>query len=162
MKFSITFGVFALLLGGYIFFFLPSSREVESLNIFLFKLTPFFFATFSISLLDVDFVRRLKLSFPMLLFCFLTIFTIFMPKVFYYHKDFDTIYYFCLIITPFIILTIALAYRLGGGSTGNVLRLAFIMLCLMISGIEDLAYLTLNEYDKPIPEIASASVKDTA
>jgi hypothetical protein len=153
MKFSLFFGVLALFLGGFIIIVLPHDREVKSLGIFLFKLLPFIFAALSIALLDVDLVKRVKLIFPFLVMCFLVMFCIFIPRIFFYLEDFPKVYYLFLMLMPFIILTITLAYRLGGGTTGDTLRLAFILLCFMLSGIEDLAVLKVNHPTDPIPEV---------
>ena len=153
MKFSLLFGTLAVLLALYIVLFLPHDREVKSLGLFLFKLLPFLLAVFSIALLDVDLVKRLRLVIPALAFCFLVVFCIFVPKIFFYLDEFPKVYYLSLMMVPFIILTITLAYRLGGGTTGDTLRLAFILLCFMLSGIEDLAVLKVNHPTDPIPEI---------
>ena len=58
-----------------------------------------------------------------------------------------------------MILSLALAYRLGGGEGSGVRRLAYAMLLLMLSGLEDLAFLTVNPHTDPrwtpIPEVWS-------
>jgi hypothetical protein len=55
-----------------------------------------------------------------------------------------------------MILALSLAYRLGGGSRETSLRLTFAMLLLQLSGLEDLAFLTVNPHTDPewtpIPE----------
>ncbi|RPI78050.1 MAG: hypothetical protein EHM45_06895 [Desulfobacteraceae bacterium] len=157
MCFSVFFGFLAFLLAGFIIVFLPHDREVKSLGIFLLKLLPFVLTAFSIALVDCALLKQYRLVFPLLVSCFLTVFCIFIPKIFFYMDDFRKAYFFFQQMVPFIILTMILAYRLGGGSTPSVLRLAFVMLFLMISGIEDLAFLTVNRHTDPrftpIPDI---------
>ncbi|GHB47822.1 hypothetical protein GCM10007094_41410 [Pseudovibrio japonicus] len=67
------------------------------------------------------------------------------------------VYYLTLIIVPFIILSLSLAYRIGGGSSGNTLRLSFALLLIMLSGIEDLAFFIVNTHEigafNPVPEV---------
>jgi hypothetical protein len=61
-----------------------------------------------------------------------------------------------LALVPFVILALVLAYRLGGGTRETSLRLTFGMLLLQLSGLEDLAFLTVNPHTDPqwtpIPE----------
>ena len=48
-------------------------------------------------------------------------------------------------LVPFIILTIALMMRLGGAARSTVLRMAAALMLIQLSGIEDLAFLTVND-----------------
>ncbi len=156
-KITLITGGLALLIGLYAIFFLPQDREVESLGIFLFKLSPFILAAFSISFLDTSYLYRLKLVFPAFFIGFLFIFAVFVPKIFFHLEEFEKVYYLILMMIPFIILFVTLTYRLGGGSTGNCLRLSFSLLVIMLSGIEDLAFLTVNNHTDPswatIPDV---------
>ncbi|WP_085909090.1 hypothetical protein [Kiloniella majae] len=161
-KWSILFGIFAVLLGGYAILFLPSDREVKSLGIFVFKLTPFFLAALAISLFDPDLFKRLRVTVPIAYFCFAVFFFFYVPKMFFdiAFRDAGNVYYMTLLMVPFLILSFALMFRMGGGSTGTVLRITIGLLILMLSGIEDLAFLTLNPHEigskyNPIPEVWS-------
>lgn len=151
------FAILGLALGGYIWFVMPHEREVTSLGIFLFKLLPFVCMAIAIALLDVELFKKLKLHFILIPVAFLVYFCYFVPKIFFNMDEYPMLYYTVLTVTPIIILSLSLAYRLGGGSGGSSARLSFAMLLLMLSGLEDLAYLTVNHHTDPqwatIPEV---------
>ncbi|KUL34517.1 hypothetical protein [Actinoplanes awajinensis] len=139
-----------------IWFVMPHDREVKSLGIFLFKLLPFVFATEALARLDVAFFRKYQLVRVLVPASFVVFFLYFVPKIFFYAEDHPTLYYHVLVLTPLIILSLTMAYRLGGGTPGNTRRIAAAMLLIMVSGAEDLAYLTVNNHTDPewatIPE----------
>jgi hypothetical protein len=138
---------------------LPREREVGSVWELLAKLVPFVLATEAIARMDADLVRRRWLARVALPAAFGVFFCWFVPKIFYYNDQFDRLYYYVLTLTPFVILSLALAYRLGGGAPGEVRRVAYACLLLMLSGIEDLAFLVLSPHTDPrfwpIPEVWS-------
>jgi hypothetical protein len=138
---------------------LPREREVGSVWELLAKLVPFVLATEAIARMDADLVRRRWLARIALPAAFLVFFCWFVPKIFYYNEQFDRLYYYVLTLTPFVILSLVLAYRLGGGAPGEVRRVAYACLLLMLSGIEDLAFLVLSPHTDPrfwpIPEVWS-------
>jgi hypothetical protein len=140
-----------------VWFVLPHDREVKSLGIFLFKLLPFVFATEAIARLDVELARRLHLVRILIPAAFCVFFLYFVPKIFFYLDDFPTVYYHILVLTPIIIMSLTLAYRLGGGTAANVRRIAYAMLLIMVSGLEDLAFLKVNHHTDPrwatIPDV---------
>lgn len=156
-KISFLAGGIALIIGLYAIFFMPHERQVQNLGIFLFKLTPFVLAAIAIAFFDIQYLYRFRLVFPAFFIGFLIIFAVFVPKIFFHLEEFEQVYYLILMLVPFIILFITLSYRLGGGSTENCLRLAFSLLVIMLSGIEDLAFLTINPHTDPawstIPEV---------
>jgi len=156
-KITLIAGGIALLIGLYAIFFMPHDRQVQSLGIFLFKLLPFLLAAIAIAFFDINYLYRFKLVFPAFFIGFLIIFTVFVPKIFFHLENYEQVYYLILMLVPFIILFTTLAYRLGGGATGNCLRLALSLLVIMLSGIEDLAFLTINNHTDPawstIPEV---------
>lgn len=142
-------GAVAVLLAAVVWFGLPHDREVSSAWLLLFKLTPFVSASIAVAWLDRTWASRLNLHLFLLPACFLVFFCYFVPKLFFYAGDGDTfgqLYYHVLTLVPFIILTMVLSYRLGGGSRGGVLRIAFALLLLQLSGLEDLAFLTVNDH----------------
>lgn len=151
--------VIAVGLAGFIWFGLPHDREVQSLWIFVFKLLPFIFAAEAIARLDVELFKRVQAVRLLIPVCFMVFFLYFVPKIFFYMDDHPNLYYHVLTVTPFLILTFALSHRLGGGTPGNARRLAFGMLIIMVSGAEDLAFLTVNDLRgtdfHPIPEVWS-------
>lgn len=157
------FAVLTVLSAAGVAFGLPHNREVGSLAEFVLKLIPFILAAETIARLDVEAFRRLGAVRVLIPLCFLVFFAYFVPRVFYWggvrtedEDAFGSLYYTVLLLVPFMILALTLAYRLGGGSPRVVRRLAYGMLLIMVSGIEDLAFLTVNDlrgtpFD-PIPQ----------
>lgn len=139
----------ALVAAAIVWFVLPHSRTVSSVWVLLFKLVPVLLAAEAIARLDPAILRRAwihKLAIPGV---FLVFFAWFVPKIFFYSDDFDRLYYLMLTLTPVVILGLVLAYRLGGGAASQVRRLAVGMLLLMLSGLEDLAFLVVNHSHFP-------------
>jgi hypothetical protein len=152
LRHNVTFGVLAVLAAvaaAVVWFFLPHDRDVKSLGIFLFKLVPFIFATEAVAQLDLALVRRWRLVRVVVPLSFAVFFLYFVPKIFFYKDDFPNLYYHVLVLTPVVIVSLATAYRLGGGSSGEVRRIAYAMLLIMLSGLEDLAFLTVNDHTDP-------------
>lgn len=153
-------GAVTLALAAFVYFGMPHSRDIAHLGEFLAKLTPFVSASIAIGWLHVGWAQRLRLHLILPPLCFVAFFAYFVPKVFYYANlgaDFGQLYYTMLILVPFIILALVLMLRLGGASRATVLRMAAALLLIQLSGIEDLAFLTVNDlsgtsYD-PIPEV---------
>lgn len=150
----------AVALAAFIWFALPREREVGSVGMLLFKLTPFAAASIAVAWLDLDWARRLRLPQLVIPACFLVFFCYFVPRNFFLAEDparADTLYYNMLTAVPFMILALVTAYRLGGGSRGTVLRLSTALILLQLSGLEDLAYATVNPHTDPewttIPEV---------
>ncbi|WP_051468109.1 hypothetical protein [Actinomadura oligospora] len=143
-------GVVAAVLGAIVWFALPHEHDITSLWMFLFKLTPFVAASVAVAYLDQAWARRLRLPEIAVPACFLVFFCFFVPRIFFVAKKpgFE-LYYTVLTEVPFIILALALAYRLGGGKRGTTLRLCGAMMLLQLSGLEDLAYLTVNHHTDP-------------
>ena len=144
--------------------FLPHNREVGSLGEFMVKLVPFIFAVEAIARFEPAWLGRFRIATVLIPVCFLAYFAYFVPKNFYWGgvraedpEAFPSLYYNILLLTPVIILSLVLAYRLGGGRPSVVRRLGIGMLLIMISGIEDLAFLTVNDLSgtpfSPIPDV---------
>lgn len=138
----------------------PHGRGVSSLWVMLLMLSPFAAATVAIGWLDVAWAQRLRLHLILPPACFLAFFCYFVPRQFYFGglgDDFDGLYFTTLMLVPFVILSLVLCLRLGGARTSVVVRLAVAMLLLQLSGIEDLAFLTVNDLSgtafSPIPEV---------
>lgn len=152
---SILFFAIAIGFAAVTLFVLPHDREVKNLGILLFKLLPFFFATFGIATLDYESLKKFRLDFLVIMAAFLVFFCFLVPKIIFHKDDFAELYYILLIATPYIILCLTLTYRLGGGSTQSTIRISIAMLLLMLSGLEDLAYFTVNykpEFEQ-LPEV---------
>ena len=149
----------AFIAAGVVWVALPHERELPSLWALLARLVPFVLATEAIAWLDVGLVRKARLHRLAIPATFLVVWCFFVPKIFFSSDDFDTLYYLVVTLTPFVILALVLAYRLGGGAPGETRRLSYAMLLLMLSGLEDLAFLTINPHTDPrwtpIPEVWS-------
>jgi hypothetical protein len=152
---SLIAGAVAFALAAGVALGMKPSRDLTSVWVLLVKLAPFVAASVAIAWLDRDWARRLRLHLVLPPLCFLVFFTYFVPKIFYYHNvdNFDLLYYTVLIEVPFIILSLVLSARLGGASTGTVLRLAGAMILLQLSGIEDLAFVTIATMSGAMPGI---------
>ena len=149
----------AAVAAAFVWFAMPHDREVTALWVLLLKLLPFVLATEAIARLDLAAPTRRKLVVVAVPVAFLVFLCFFVPRMFFFSDDGPTLYYYVLALTPFVILSLVLAYRLGGGPAGGVRRLAYAMLLLMLSGLEDLAFLTVNPHTDPrwtpIPEVWS-------
>ncbi len=154
----------ALALALYIYLGMPHERDLPSTWVLLFKLVPFFLASFSIA-----WFPRSKALGALLVFATLLPFLGFLvPRALHlaitgFNTDpvadtaalvatFGEFYTIVAILVPYIILALALAYRLGGGSAGSSLKVAWAGLLLMLSGYEDLMFWTVNPRG-PMPEV---------
>jgi len=145
-------GAIAIATGLYAILLLPHERSVSSLGIFLFKLLPFISGSVAIAFFNKDYLIKTRLILPAFWVAFLIYFAFFVPKLFEsFPEDWNSMYYYTLMEVPFIILFVTLVYRMGGASSGNTLKLAFSLLAIMLSGIEDLAFHIVNRYK--IPEV---------
>ncbi|GAA3080153.1 hypothetical protein [Streptosporangium carneum] len=158
------FAGLAVAAAAFVWFGLPHDREVKSLWLFLVKLLPFVFATEAVARLDVEWAKRIRLVLWTVPVAFLVYFLYFVPKIFFFggvetgtRESFYALYYHVLTLTPLIILSLTLANRLGGGTAATTRRLAYGMLLLMLSGLEDFAFLTVNDHTDPayatIPDV---------
>ncbi|GAA0966491.1 hypothetical protein GCM10009555_008500 [Acrocarpospora macrocephala] len=151
-------GTTGLALAAIVWLRLPHEHTIESLWIFLFKLLPFVAMSVAIAWLDPAWARWLRLPMILIPCCFLIFYAVFIPRMFFVAGEPGSEYYYTVLtLVPFIILSIALAYRLGGGSRSGTLRLCGAMIILQLSGLEDLAFLVINPHTDPawtpIPEV---------
>ncbi len=149
-------GAAAAAMTAAVFLALPPQREATSLARFLIQLVPFFLAAEAIARLRLGESLRLRAALVATPIAFLVIFCWFVPKIFFSLDTFETVYVLILQMVPFIILSMTLAFRLGGGPAAMCRRLSTALLLLMLSGLEDLAFLTVNPHTDPawatIPE----------
>ena len=149
----LTVAAFAAAAG--VWFGFPHEKELPSLWVLLVKLIPFILAVEAIAAMNLSAAVRRGIALAAIPVCFLVYFTYFVPKIFFG----EGVYYLVLTLTPFLILAFVLAFRLGGGSGGTARRLGYACLLLQLSGLEDLAYLTVNPHTDPkwtpIPEVWS-------
>ena len=142
--------VAAAALGAVVWFTMPHEHDITSIWVFLFKLLPFAAGAVAVAYLDLEWARRLRLPILLPPLCFLVFFALFVPRMFFVARQPGSeLYYTILTLTPFIILSLALSYRLGGGRRSVTLRLCGAMLLLQLSGLEDLAFLTINHQTDP-------------
>ncbi|MFC0623268.1 hypothetical protein [Kribbella deserti] len=147
-------GALAVAGAAYIWLALPHERHITSAGLLLFKLLPFAAGVVAVAWVDQDLARRLRMPLWLMPLCFLGFFCYFVPKIlrFANQGDFANAYYHMLTLVPFIILTMLLSFRLGGGASGVVVRLGTALILLQLSGLEDLAFLLLHDV-RPIPEV---------
>jgi len=153
----LAFALLTFVLSAIVYLKLPHTREIESLWILLFKLTPYFTALTAIAYMPVKWWLHYKLERLLILGLFTVAFCFFVPKIFFNSDNFPVMYSYMLAMTPFLMLSFMLCYRLGGGSREMVFRMGTAMMLIMLSGLEDLAFVTINEHTDPrwhpIPEV---------
>jgi hypothetical protein len=142
-----------------VWFGMPHEKEIANIGVLLIKLVPFVLAVEAIASLHLSRHARRIVATVAIPVSFLVYFTYFVPRIFFESANGNSIYYLVLTLTPFLILALVLAYRLGGGAAGMVRRLGYAMLLLQLSGLEDLAFLTVNNHTDPewtpIPQVWS-------
>ena len=151
------FAAITLVLAAIIYFTFSHSREIENIWVFVFKLTPYFTALTAIAYLPKDWWINKKIERLFIPGIFLIVFCFFVPKIFFSADNFPDMYFYMLVMTPFLMLSFMLCYRLGGGDREMIFRIGIAMMLLMLSGLEDLAFVTLNDHTdprwNPIPEV---------
>jgi hypothetical protein len=147
----------ALAAAAGVWFGMPHEKHIPNLGVLLVKLVPFVLAVEAIARLRLSQRARRRVALAAIPVSFLVYFGYFVPRVFFESGNGNSIYYLLLTLTPFLILALVLAYRLGGGAPGMSRRLGYAMLLLQLSGVEDLAYLTVNNHTDPewtpIPQV---------
>lgn len=141
---SILISLLCLLLAGGATLFILSwdehSLEIANLGVFFFKLLPFVFAIMAICFFPFETV-----STPLKLLACVSAFGIFfcygVAKLIYYFIEnvtYEEFYLLLQLLTPFVLLSLALALRCGGMKGKDVGIFGLISIIFMISGIEDL------------------------
>lgn len=131
--------------------------EVTSVWVMIVKILPYLFAVLFIGYFPKEWFKP-RWQILLILLSFACMFCFFVPTQFfaYWTKDWDKFYLTTQMYVPFIILSLAFAYRLGGGKTREILVIGIVFILFMISGIEDLAYILVNPHTDPefvnIPE----------
>jgi hypothetical protein len=157
---ALPLGVLAVALAALVRFVIPYEQEITSLWMLLVKLTPQLAALACVAWLDVAWARRLRLHLVALPAIFLAFLGYFVPATFMTALDmvdgtaeFEDLYLHVVVFVPFIMIALALAYRVGGGSREGVLRVGAAMTILQMSGLEDLVAVLLNSRLDGIPEV---------
>ncbi|MFI6323799.1 hypothetical protein ACIBG8_40175 [Nonomuraea sp. NPDC050556] len=150
----------AVLLAGLVRFVIPYEREITSLWELLVKVTPQLAACVAVAWLDVEWARRLRLHLVALPLIFLAFLCYFVPKTFMIALDmkdgtlgFEALYLHVVVFVPFLIVGLALSYRLGGGTREGVLRIGAATTLLQLSGAEDLVAVLMNRRLDGVPEV---------
>lgn len=138
-----------------IWFVLPRKHEADSLWPFLVKILFFVFLALGVS----RFPNKSKYSYLLLLFPFLFYLGYLIPKISYCGFEgipenipgiFDELYtYLYLLLYPSIVLSLAGAYRLGGGSSGRCLKIGLVGMVLVFSGLLDIMWFVINPVSVP-------------
>ncbi len=141
---NILISLFSLILAGICTLFILNWDEhtlkIASLGIFFFKLLPFVFALIALCFFPFE-----KINTPIkLLFCvfaFGIFFCYGVAKLIFYFIEqvtYEEFYLLLQLLTPLMILSLALALRCGGMKGKDVGIFGTIAIVFMISGIEDL------------------------
>lgn len=149
------FGVLAvltLIATGLVLTVTPRGQDLTSVWVFLAHLVPFVLAVESVAALCPQWLRRGRLREVAVILVFLGFWLYLVPSLFaqFNLQDFDRFYHWLMITTPYVIIAMSLALRLGGASPATVRRFGYAALLLMVSGLEDLFYQIVNGL--PIPE----------
>jgi hypothetical protein len=157
---ALPLGALAVALAALVRFVIPYEREISSVWMLLVKVTPQLAALACVAWLDVAWARRLRLHLVALPAIFLGFLCYFVPATFMTALDmvdgtaeFEDLYLHVVVFVPFIMIALALAYRIGGGSREGVLRVGAAMTILQLSGLEDLVAVMLNSRLDGIPEV---------
>lgn len=140
--------------------FLPHEWEIDSVWVLLLKIAIFGCLCLAIAL----FPNQWRHSHLLATIPFLVFLGFVLPRVSFYvfhdagldgtqAREAYTVLY--LLLYPGIVLSVALAYRLGGGSPGRVLKIALLGVVLIFSGFLDFLYPLVTP--KPIPDVVEAN-----
>lgn len=148
----------SLIAGALVWLLAPHGQQLGSVWVLLAKLVPFFLAVEAIVRVNADLVRRLNLTLVVIALSFGVFLCYFAPRIFFLSSfgTFAQVYFLVITMLPFAVLAFVLCFRLGGAAASQCRRLAYALLLLMLSGLEDLAFLTINHQVDPrfksIPE----------
>ncbi|MFN2468237.1 MAG: hypothetical protein ABR521_08950 [Gaiellaceae bacterium] len=144
----LAFSLAAVVSAALVWLLFPHQQQLGSVWALFARLVPFLLATEAIARIDVELVERLHLRLVTLAATFLVFLCYFAPRIFFLSSSgtFPQLYYLVITMLPYTVLALVLCYRLGGGLAGTCRRLSYGLLLLMLSGLEDLAFLTINPH----------------
>jgi hypothetical protein len=133
---------------GIVWAFLPHVREGVTLPEFALKITAFVLAVFAVA----AFPQHLRLSHLLLSIPSLVFLGFIIPKMMWLflqgpHTEPEYYTYLWSLNYPGILLSIALAFRIGGGSAGKVIKLGLNGVILVFSGYLELMWFVVNPWD---------------
>jgi hypothetical protein len=139
---AVVLGIAAVVAAGVLVVVQPSGGHLAHWWLLVAYLVPFVLAVETIVALPGTWFGRWRLGEIAVVASFALVFCVFVPKMFgrVLADDFDGFYALMRIVTPLLILALALAYRLGGGRPASIRRAAYASLLVMLSGIEDLMF----------------------
>ncbi len=139
-----------------VWFLLPHKAPIDHIWQLIFKLTAFLFIVLAISFFPV----KSKYGHLLLILPFFVYAGYIFPRIGYYGMmgavvtsnyalagDFYTLVY--LLTFPSIILITCLAYRIGGGTSGNVIKIALSAQIILFSGLLDFMWFLINPVQLP-------------
>jgi len=146
--------VFLMLgIGGFLFVWLvlPREPEIEKLWYLYVKLTTYFFIIGSIAF----FPNKLRFGHLLVYLPFLVFLGYLIPRVSYFGVtgnvlatnfatvgEFYTLLY--LLVVQMINFSVSFAYRMGGGTPGNTIKISLLGTITLFSGFLDIAFYTIN------------------
>lgn len=156
LKISLSCGVLGALGAAVIWFVMPRNSELSSIWQLLFKIGVFTLISAAIAYFPNEFRGRALLA------CvpFVGFLAYILPRISYYgffvgdiladeklSGEFYT--YLYLLLYPGIILSLCLAFRMGGGSIGDTLKISLIGQLLIFSGFLDIMWPLVNPVGLP-------------
>ncbi len=153
------FWVICMLIGGLgfltIWFFMPHNHNINTIWELVFKFTVFAFIVLGVA----SFPNKLKHGYILTILPFVVFLGYVLPRISYYgyfgaevnseaYGEFYTALY--LLNYPLITLVTAFAYRIGGGTPGNTLKIPICGMMIIFSGFLDLMWPIINHM--PLPE----------
>lgn len=131
---------------------LPPDRTIDHLGEFLFRVSPLLLAVLTIA----GFPQRPRLGLVLLAALVVgymgILDTLHIIHVFDFAEApdqvaaFPQLYQFTIFVNAFTVLAVLFGYRLGGGSTANVLKAGLAAVLVVISGLNDLSFYYGNDW----------------
>lgn len=144
-------------LAALIMLVLPPDRSIDHVGEVLFKVSPLVLAVLAVA----GFPQRARLGLVMLGVLVVGYMGLVDSLSFIHVLDyvnapdrpaaFPQLYQFTLFVNAFTVLAVLFAYRLGGGSTANVLKAGIAAVLVVISGLNDLTFYFLYDWQGDPP-----------
>lgn len=152
----IVFSILGLVGFLIVWYCMPHKGEIDSIWQVVFKLLMFLFIVLAVAFFPNKFkARYLLLILPFFIFTGYLI-----PRITYFafraipmklipdaHLELYTLLF--VMVFPAIVMTVCMAYRLGGGTPGNVIKIAFSAVIILFSGWLDFMWYTINPVEIP-------------
>jgi hypothetical protein len=137
----------AAVLAGLIMVVLPPDQTLDNLAEWLFKLSPFLLAVVAVATFPRGRFGPALVVFGVLAYMSY-VDTALILRVLSYGDTgkFSVVYQFQLFVVTFIVLFGLLAFRLGGARTATVLKVGAAGVLIVISGLNDLTFLAMNDW----------------